>query len=290
MAGSLVSSTWATIPPSTRTVGFTVIVMTAISVRRPGGTAAIPREQRRGPHWSSQRGRYNPRYAGGTGSPCPCESPYSGTPTGAAQSDELRGDLQQGRGAPHGRKRDGSPATGQESEFRAVRMCFDGGPEWSVHTSECRRDDRARLVYLLSLSDGVGTAMLAMVEPFTAPGCQDRFEGGWFAESEDHLASPVARHWADRRGQGGPSYERVAGEVWDLLRHKGRALAGMLAEVEPGALLVIIGGSPFQQLTLAGHHGGKEGLWGRFMEVLRLPADPPRCQTGEARCRGARYH
>ena len=115
---------------------------------------------------------------------------------------------------------------------------------------------------MFSLFDGVGAARLATVELFTALGCQDRFAGGWFAESEDHLASPVARHWADRRRQGGPSYERVAGDLSDLLRHKGRALAGMLAEVEPGALLVIIGGSPCQQLTLAGRHGGKEGLCG----------------------------
>ena len=86
--------------------------------------------------------------------------------------------------------------------------------------------------------------MLAMVELFAALGCQGRFAGGWFAEAEDHLAIPVAKYWADRGRQGGPRFERGAGDVWDLLRNWGRALARMLAEVEPGAMLVIVGGSP----------------------------------------------
>ena len=110
--------------------------------------------------------------------------------------------------------------------------------------------------------DGVGTAMLAMVELFAALGCQDRFAGGWFAEEEDHLAVPVARYWADRGKQGGPRFERVAGDAWDPLRDRGSALAKMLKEVEPGAMLVVVGGSPCQQLTLAGRHGGREGLCG----------------------------
>ena len=262
--GSLVMSTWATIPPSTGTAGFTVTDGGHLGAEA-GRRCGDPGEDKGEGCTSRPDGANNPGYAGGTGSPCPCacEPPYSGTPTGAAQSDELREDLQLDRGAPHGRKRDGSPTNGQqELELRAVRRCFDGGPEWSVHANEGRRDDRSRRVYLLSLFDGVGAAMLAMVELFAALGCQGRFAGGWFAESEDHLANPVARHWANRRGQGGPSYERVAGDVWDLLRHKGRALAAMLVEVEPNALLVIIGGSPCQQLTRAGRHGGKEGLCG----------------------------
>ena len=103
--------------------------------------------------------------------------------------------------------------------------------------------------------------MLAMVELFAALGCPDRFAGGWFAEKEDHLAVPVAAYWADRGRQGGPRFERVAGDAWDLLRDRGSALAKMLKEVEPGAVLVV-GGSPCQQLTLAGRHRGREGVCG----------------------------
>ena len=104
--------------------------------------------------------------------------------------------------------------------------------------------------------------MLAMVELFAALGCQDKFPGGWFAESEDHLASPVAKHWAAHSRQGRPSIDRVVGDVWDLLRNRGRVLAGMLAEIEPGAMLIIVGGPPCQHLTLAGRHGGRDGLCG----------------------------
>ena len=104
--------------------------------------------------------------------------------------------------------------------------------------------------------------MVAMVELFAAMGCPGRFAGGWFAEKEDHLAVPVAKYWAAREGNGPPRFERVAGDVWDLLRNRGAVLARMLRDVEPGAMLLIVGGSPCQQLTLAGRHGGREGLCG----------------------------
>ena len=182
-------------------------------------------------------------HAGDTENPAPCEPPYSGTPTGDARSGELRADLQRGSGPPPGRKRGSSPTGEGEAELRTVKRCFDNGPEWDAR--ECGRgvDRGAGHVHLLSLFDGVGTAMLAMVELFAALGCQDRFAGGWFVETvtEDRLAIPVAKYWADRGRQGGPRFERVAGDVWDLLRNRGRALARMLAEVEPGAMLVIVG-------------------------------------------------
>ena len=221
-----------------------------------------PGEDQEGDRTELHNGSNDPGYAGGTESPSPCEPPYSGTPTGAAQSDELRGDLQHGRGAPHGLKRDSSSATVQGVGLRAVRGCLDDGPLRGGHSSGGGRSSRAGRVYLLSLFDGAGTAMVAMVELFAALWCQDRFAGGWFAESEDHLAVPVARHWAERRRQGVPSFERVAGDVWDLLRHKGRLLAGMPAEIEPGALLVVIGGSPCQQLTLpVPAHPRRDASW-----------------------------
>ena len=203
-----------------------------------------------------------PGYAGGAGNPAPCEPPYSGTPTGTARSGELRGDLQRGPETPLGRKRGSSPASERGAELRAVKRCPDDGPEWNARGNDCGASRRTGRVYLLSLFDGVGTAMLSMVELFAALGCQDRFAGGWFAETEDHPASPIPKHWAARGKRGGPHFDRVAGDVWDLLRNRGRALAGMLAEIKPGAMLIIVGGSPCQQLTLAGRHGGREGLCG----------------------------
>ena len=202
-------------------------------------------------------------YAADVGNPVPCGPPYSGTPTDDARSGELRADLQQGSGPLLGRKRGSSPVSEREAELRPVRRCLDSGPESGARSDGGGRGRGTGRVHLLSLLDGVGTAMLAMVELFAALGCQDRFAGGWFAEREDHLAVPVARYWADRGRQGGPCFERVAGDVWDLLRDRGSALAKMLKEVEPGAMLVVVvGGFPCQQLTLAGRHGGREGLCG----------------------------
>ena len=154
-----------------------------------------------------------PEYAVGAGNPAPCEPPYSGTPTGAARSGELRGELQRGPEAPLGRKRGSSPASGRGAELRAVKRCLDNGPEWNARGNDCGASKRAGCVYLLSLFDGVGTAMLAMVELFAALGCQDRFAGGWFAETEGHFAGPVAKHWAARGRRGGPHFDRVAGDV-----------------------------------------------------------------------------
>ena len=221
-----------------------------------------PDEDQKDDHAGHPDGGDGPGYTSGTGGPAPCEPPYSGTPTGAAQSGELRDDLQRGPGASHGQKRGSSPAAKREAELLAVKRCLDDGPEWSARSNDRGPSRGAGRVYLPSLFDGVGTAMLAMVELFAALGCQDRFAGGWFVESEDHLASPVAKHWVARRKQGGPSFDRVAGDIWDLLKHGGRALAGMLAEIEPGAMLITVGGSPCQQLTIAGRHGGREGLCG----------------------------
>ena len=195
-------------------------------------------------------------YAADAGDPAPCGPPYSGTPTGDARSGELRADLQQGSSPPPGRKRGSSPVGEREAALRSVRKCPDSGPEWGTRGDDGGESRGAGRVHLLSLFDGVGTAMVAMVELFAALGCQDKFAGSWFAETEDHLAIPVARYWADRSRQGGPRFERVAGDAWDLLRNRGRVLARMLTEIEPGAMLVIVGGSPCQQLTLAGRHGG----------------------------------
>ena len=228
------------------------------SRRRSGRTGEDQKDERAG----RPNGDDDPGYTGGTGGPRPLRAAFSGTPAGAAESGELRGDLQRGPEASLGRKRGSSPSAEREVELRAVKRCLDDGPEWNARGDDCGPNKGAGRVYLLSLFDGVGTAMLAMVELFAALGCQDRFAGGWFAEAEDHLASPVAKHWAARIRQGGPNFDRVAGDVWDLLENRGRTLAGMLAEIEPGAMLIIVGGPPCQQLTLAGRHCGREGLCG----------------------------
>ena len=225
----------------------------------PGGPTATETE---GGHQDGPGPEDAHGYTGGAGPSGLHDQPYGGTPTGDTRSGELRACLQRDAGPPQGRKRNEPAACSAADAGRAVRRCLDFGPAWGVLGGDGRGGGKGRRVHLLSLFDGVGTAMLAMVELFTVLGCRDRLAGGWFSEIDDRLAVPVARHWAERREAGGPPFERVAGDVWDLLRNRGRTLVDVLAKVEPGAMLVVAGGSPCQQLTLAGLHAGREGLCG----------------------------
>ena len=232
-----------------------------------GGRSGSPRDEPTAP--GAEGGRHDDTgpadthdYTGGAGPSGLHDQPYGGTPTGETRSGELRAGLLRGAGTTQRRKRN-EPAAGSETgSGRTVRRCLDYGPTWDDLGGNDGGGRKGKRVHLLSLFDGVGTAMLAMVELFTVLGCRDRLAGGWFSEIDDQLAVPVAKYWAERSEAGGPPFERVAGDVWDLLRNRGRTLVGVLAKVEPGAMLIVVGGSPCQQLTLAGRHGGREGLCG----------------------------
>ena len=117
-------------------------------------------------------------YAAGGEDSGPRGPPYSGTPTGDARSGELRADLQRASEPPLGRKRGGSPASGQEAGLRPVRRCLDREPEWGSQGDREPGEGGGGCVHLLSLFDGLGAAMVAMVELFAAMGCPGRFAGG----------------------------------------------------------------------------------------------------------------
>ena len=70
-----------------------------------------------------------------------------------------------------GRKRSSSPAGQSEAGLRAVKRRLDNDPEWDARGGGSGVARGAGRVHLLSLFDGVGTAMLAMVELFAALGC-----------------------------------------------------------------------------------------------------------------------
>ncbi|MFM7980889.1 MAG: hypothetical protein ACKPKO_16380, partial [Candidatus Fonsibacter sp.] len=55
----------------------------------------------------------------------------------------------------------------------------------------------------------------------------------------------------------------MAEDVWDILRRRAETLAAMLAQIPTGGLLLIIGGSPCQQLTMIGPGVGHIGLTGK---------------------------
>eukprot|EP00974_Lingulodinium_polyedra_P049515 4759972-Lingulodinium_polyedra.AAC.1 len=68
-------------------------------------------------------------------------------------------------------------------------------------------------------------------------------------------------------------HERLTYDVWDMLRGGATELRGMLDRIPHGSLLLVIGGSPCQQLTTAGRYNGRQGLAGRDSRLFyALPA------------------
>ena len=67
---------------------------------------------------------------------------------------------------------------------------------------------------------------------------------------------------------GCPPNVQLGGDVWDLLRNDGMALRPMLAQLPHGALLLVVAGSPCQQLTALGHREGRIGLCGRTSSLF----------------------
>ena len=174
------------------------------------------------------------------------EAPYGRSPSGVVQHDGAHDGRPEGATA-RGHKRGGDGRdTGGCIAPPTVRKCLDTAPEWRHGALGAAKDGPRSKVRLLSLFDGVGTAMLVVSELFTHMACVDSLARVWFVEREDHLAAPVAKHWADRGARGGPRFGRAAADVWDLLRNGGRKLAELLSDIAPGSLLIIIGGSPCQ--------------------------------------------
>eukprot|EP00974_Lingulodinium_polyedra_P021444 2072500-Lingulodinium_polyedra.AAC.1 len=54
----------------------------------------------------------------------------------------------------------------------------------------------------------------------------------------------------------------AASNVWELLRNGAKRLKGVLRAAPQGAMLLVVGGSPCQQLSVAGPHQGRLGLAG----------------------------
>eukprot|EP00974_Lingulodinium_polyedra_P122395 11182634-Lingulodinium_polyedra.AAC.1 len=64
------------------------------------------------------------------------------------------------------------------------------------------------------------------------------------------------------RSGGGCPRARVAKNVWEFLRNGARQLRRALEATPRGAMLLIIGGLPCQQLSSAGPRRGRLGLAG----------------------------
>jgi hypothetical protein len=112
-----------------------------------------------------------------------------------------------------------------------------------------------RPIALVSLFDGLGTARLALQDLLEELGHPGALAWAGFAELDPLLAAAVARHWRAGASLGAwLPYHRMAGDVWDLLRHDGGRFGTLCEQLPSGALVLLVGGSPCQDLTTIGPH------------------------------------
>ena len=120
-----------------------------------------------------------------------------------------------------------------------------------------------KYIVLLSLFDGSGIARLGLDDLLRMAEAQYSLVGSFFAEVNDTLARAVEERWRAHAALGlGPPHLRVAADVWDMLRGTAEPLRRVLDAAPRGALLLVIAGSPCQQLTVAGRWRGRQGLAG----------------------------
>ena len=128
---------------------------------------------------------------------------------------------------------------------------------------------QARKLVLVSFFDGMGTARLAMGDTMCGLNDMTAFYRSVFVELDRDMAHRVERFWAASGGRaldGGPEHQLLCHDVWDLFlrRHDGLSYWDrFLDTLDPGTLVLLVGGSPCNSLSRAGTYGGYDGLAGR---------------------------
>lgn len=118
-------------------------------------------------------------------------------------------------------------------------------------------------VVLLPVFDGLGTARIALQDALNLIGEGAALAAADFAESDDILAPAFEqKHWSTKACFGIQPYRKATKVLWDLMRNRAAALSRVLATTPRNALMLIIAGSPCEQLTTAGAYQGKQGLCG----------------------------
>ena len=84
----------------------------------------------------------------------------------------------------------------------------------------------------------------------TAAGQPRALRAAWFVELRGDLATAVEAWWARLAGIFGcPLYRRAASDVWDLVRDEGRLIRQLCEELPRDVLLLVVAGTPCQQLS-----------------------------------------
>ena len=112
----------------------------------------------------------------------------------------------------------------------------------------------------------MGTAMLALCTLLRTFGMTSHLAAAWYCETDLALDQAIQRAWSSIHSTAFACspFRRASGDVWDLLLGGGNAnaLQDMLNSFPFGALLIIIAGSPCQDLTTYNALAGALGLCG----------------------------
>ena len=129
----------------------------------------------------------------------------------------------------------------------------------------------ARPIALVSLFDGSGLARITvdvLVEALRQHDVNASLHSSIFAEQDGALARAVTRYWSNRASlTRRPRHRQMAGNVWDLLRKNEDTsgqwpLRDFAAGLPPGTIILVVAGSPCQDLTTAGRLQGRRGICG----------------------------
>ena len=119
-----------------------------------------------------------------------------------------------------------------------------------------------RVIVLVSLFDGIGTAYIGLRRMLRSAGLLDCISAAFFIKLSARLAATVQNHW-DRVASDGLCcpYHFITADVWDLLRDDAALTCHLAKFIPRDCLVLVVGGSPCLQLTPM-VDGGKAGLTG----------------------------
>ena len=125
-----------------------------------------------------------------------------------------------------------------------------------------------RPCYVVSLFDASGTARYAVGDAFRMLGQSDSYQDSRLVEIDQSMAQRVQQYWATadaQRTDGGPPHKILANDVWDLfqMRQDGTTIwSEFLASLPDDSLVLIVGGSPCNNLSRISANRGVDGLAG----------------------------
>ena len=147
-----------------------------------------------------------------------------------------------------------------DSEQKDAEM-FDTSAD--IHTSVPKSVHLVmRMLYLCSLFDGLGCARIGIDRYLRHFQCEHLFKGAIAAELDFTALTAMLSHFGRDAKNSKAPFPLVFRDVWHILGSELLILANLLAQIPFSAVIVLVAGSPCQNLTFAGAFQGALGLTG----------------------------